>query len=97
MKRETRLLKALIAGAFASTLAACGTSVPVSVSGLETAAGDTVPGARGYELQDQDKIDEHVARMCAAGVYRRTLCDRHTKASAERRRELARQPKELTS
>lgn len=62
---------------------------PVSVAGLRSAVGATVPGASGETLADQDRIDEHVARACAAGVYTADECHRHTRASFERREELA--------
>jgi len=50
--------------------------------------GDDLGGAEGKTLTDQNKIDRNMARGCAAGVYSSAACDRHTKASAERRAEL---------
>ena len=72
-----------------SALAACGASNPASVSGLDRAVGQELPGAQGLTLEDQDRIDDTVARGCASGVFRRVDCTRHSGASAERRRELA--------
>jgi hypothetical protein len=39
-------------------------------------------------LADQTKIDRTMAPGCAIGLYTAAECDRHTKASAERRAEL---------
>lgn len=55
---------------------------------MRLAVGSSLPGAQGETLRDQDKIDDTVAGGCATGVYKAAECDRHTKASAERRREL---------
>ncbi|MDD9731620.1 hypothetical protein PVW46_17085 [Mameliella sp. AT18] len=41
-------------------------------------------------IEDQERIDETVARGCAAGVWTRARCADHTPASAARRAELAR-------
>lgn len=56
--------------------------------GLKLAIGDSLPGAQGKTVADQDKIDDTVAGGCATGVYSTVACRRHTTASAERRREL---------
>lgn len=69
-------------------LAACGTFAPKSVAGLKSALGDDLGGAQGKTLADQTKIDRNMARGCSIGVYSSSTCDRHTKASAERRAEL---------
>lgn len=66
-------------------LAACGISQPQDVPGLRQVVGNSLPGAQGLTLEDQEKIDDTVARGCAAGVYTGPECDLHTKASAERR------------
>lgn len=85
MQRMMRLL----AVASVSLVAACGTSVPVDVSGLDRAIGDELPGARGQTIEDQDRIDDTVARGCATGIFTRPACDRHSVVSADRRRVLA--------
>ena len=64
---------------------------PVSVAGLRLAVGSTIPGANGETLADQNRIDEHMARACAAGVYTPAECDAHTSAAAARRDELLEQ------
>lgn len=69
-------------------LAACSTLRPVNVAGVDRAIGDELPGAKGDTQEDQDRIDDTVARACAAGIYSTELCDLHTIASAERRTEL---------
>ncbi|WP_299800478.1 hypothetical protein [uncultured Ruegeria sp.] len=56
--------------------------------GIDRTIGDALPGAKGETLKDQDRIDDTIARACAAGIYRVKLCDLHTKASAARRAEL---------
>jgi len=56
---------------------------------LRQAIGNGLPGAEGKTLRDQDRIDDTVAGGCAAKVYTRTECARHTRASADRRAELA--------
>jgi hypothetical protein len=70
-------------------MAACSTLQPASVGGVERTIGDALPGAKGETIKDQDRIDDTVARACAAGIYRAELCDLHTQASADRRAELA--------
>lgn len=67
------------------TLGACMTSPPADVPGLTEAIGTSLPGAKGLTIDDQNRIDIHVARACKSGVYSKTLCDQHTKASKERR------------
>ncbi len=71
------------------TMAACSTLQPASVEGVDRVIGDALPGAKGETVKDQDRIDDTIARACAAGIYRVELCDLHTKASAKRRAELA--------
>lgn len=66
-------------------MAACSISQPVSVAGVDRVVGDQLPGAQGLTISDQNRIDDTVARGCAAGLYSRDLCNRHTFASAERR------------
>jgi len=73
----------------ASLMAACSTSQPASVGGVDRVIGDELPGAQGVTIADQNRIDDTVARACAAGLYTSALCDIHTVASAERRRDLA--------
>jgi len=70
-------------------MAGCSTLQPVSVSGVDRAIGDELPGAKGETVRDQDRIDDTVARACAAGLYSTEFCDLHTIASAERRAELS--------
>lgn len=88
MMRETKLTMRLLAVASVSLVAACGTSAPVSVDGLDRAIGDELPGARGQTIEDQDRIDDTVARGCATGIFTRPACDRHSEVSADRRRVL---------
>lgn len=66
-------------------LGACGISQPENVPGLTAALGDALPGAQGLTIEDQERIDETVARGCAAGVWTRARCADHTPASAARR------------
>lgn len=73
----------------ALSLAACSTSQPASVEGLNRVAGDALPGAQGLTVEDQTAIDITVARLCAAEIFVSEECSRHTKASASRRAELA--------
>lgn len=63
----------------------CSTLQPASVGGVNRVIGDALPGAKGQDIADQNKIDETVARACAAGLYSVELCNLHTLASAERR------------
>lgn len=70
-------------------MAACSTLPPASVAGVDRVIGDALPGAKGQTVADQDRIDDTVARACAAGLYALDLCNRHTEASAARRRALA--------
>jgi hypothetical protein len=65
--------------------AGCSTLQPASVEGVDRVIGDELPGAQGQTIKDQDRIDDTVARACAAGLYSTELCDIHTVASAERR------------
>lgn len=67
------------------------------MNGLTAVIGTTVPGTKGKTLADQNAIDRHVARSCAAKVYSKEDCNRHTRASAERRRELREQRQQQTS
>lgn len=80
--RLTRL--ALCFGA-ALMAAACSTLQPANVDGVRRAIGQELPGAQGRTLEDQDRIDDTVARGCAAGIFPVELCNLHTKASADRR------------
>lgn len=70
---------------FATMAAGCSTLPPATVTGLDAAVGDQLPGAQGLTLEDQDRIDDTVARGCAIGIYSPELCDLHTLASADRR------------
>lgn len=90
-KQAKRPMTLLCLGVAVATLAGCSTLPPVSVAGLRSAVGVTIPGTKGETLEDQDRIDEHVARACAAGVYTVEECDVHTSASAARRAELLEQ------
>ncbi|RWH21888.1 MAG: hypothetical protein E5X22_25850 [Mesorhizobium sp.] len=72
----------------ASTLAACTTSNVNGAPALRSAIGNSLAGAQGKTLADQNKIDKTMAPGCAIGLYTLAECDRHTKASAERRAEL---------
>ena len=79
-----RTLQSLILSS-AMALAGCGISGPVSVPGLTDVVGSDLAGAQGLTLEDQDKIDITMARLCAARAIPRQACDLHTPASAERR------------
>lgn len=50
--------------------------------------GNKLPGTQGLTLDDQDNIDDTVARGCAIEVYKRSACAEHTNASLKRRKEL---------
>ncbi len=52
------------------------------------ALGSSLAGAQGKTAEDQNRIDRTMAPGCAIGLYKPAECDRHTKASAERRAEL---------
>lgn len=73
----------------ASTLAACTTSAVSGAPALRSAMGNSLAGAQGKTLADQNKIDKTIAPGCALGLYTPIECDRHTKASADRRAEIA--------
>lgn len=75
----------LLIGALALTLAGCGPSTPVTVAGLSDVLGQSLPGAQGLNVEDQDKIDETVARGCRTRVFEPAKCALHTRASATRR------------
>ena len=92
MMQAMQLMTRLLAVVSVSLVAACGTSAPVDVSGLDRAIGDELPGARGETIEDQDRIDDTVARGCATGIFTRPACDRHSEVSADRRRVLAEVP-----
>ena len=89
MKPGSRVaaLASLVLSAFAA--AACTSSTPADATGLQLALGSSLPGAKGMTIADQDAIDDTVAGGCAIRFYDVGPCRRHTKASAERRRELA--------
>ncbi|RUX96138.1 MULTISPECIES: hypothetical protein [unclassified Mesorhizobium] len=72
----------------ALTLGACTTSGVKGVTPLRSAIGNSLPGAQGKTVADQNKIDRTMAPGCAVKLYTRAECDLHTKASAERRAEL---------
>ncbi|MDG4908707.1 hypothetical protein P9228_19975 [Mesorhizobium sp. WSM4898] len=72
----------------ASTLAACTTSGVNGVPALRSAIGNSLAGAQGKTVADQNKIDKTMAPGCALGLYTPAECDRHTRASAARRSEL---------
>ncbi|CDX55854.1 conserved hypothetical protein [Mesorhizobium plurifarium] len=55
---------------------------------LRSALGNSLAGAQGKTLADQNKIDKTMAPGCAIGLYTAAECDRHTKVSAARRSEL---------
>ncbi|MDG4895538.1 hypothetical protein P9272_18370 [Mesorhizobium sp. WSM4976] len=55
---------------------------------LRSALGNSLAGAQGKTLADQNRIDRTMAPGCAIGLYTPAECDRHTKASAARRGEL---------
>ena len=72
----------------ALTQVACTTSGVNGVPALRSALGNSLAGAQGKTVQDQNKIDKTMAPGCAIGLYTGAECDRHTKASADRRGEL---------
>lgn len=74
----------VLAGAQCSTI-----STPASVDGVKrTVTLDRLATARGKTADDQDRIDETMARGCAVGLATPSSCARHTRASDDRRREL---------
>ena len=80
--RSTTLWPLAFLALIAFGLLGCtGTSAPPSAAVI----GDRLPGAQGLTLEDQERIDDTVARGCAAGLYVREKCDVHTVASAARR------------
>ena len=86
-----RYAKALaLAGLSTSALllAGCTTSGANDAATFRQAIGSSLAGAQGKTVSDQNKIDRTMAPGCAVGVYTRAECDRHTKASAQRRAEL---------
>jgi hypothetical protein len=88
MMQLTTLARPLWTLALVLTLAGCGISQPVNVSGLSRVVGDDLPGAMGKTVTDQDKIDLTMARLCRTRVIPQQSCERHTVASAARRAEL---------
>ena len=80
-----RLIKLVVFLSVALMAAGCSTLQPASVEGVDRVIGDALPGAKGETIADQNRIDETVARACAAGLYSTELCNLHTEASAERR------------
>lgn len=72
----------------ALTLAACTTSDVSGVTPLRQALGNSLAGAQGKTIADQNKIDRTMAPGCVVELYTRAECDLHTKASAARRAEL---------
>jgi hypothetical protein len=83
-----KLIKRVAPLVVALAMAGCSTLQPESVLGVDRAIGDELPGAQGLTTKDQDRIDDTVARGCAAGLYSIDLCNRHTIASADRRASL---------
>lgn len=87
MLRRCLLVSAMmpvIAGAQCSTI-----STPANVDGVKrTVALDRLATAQGNTRADQDRIDETMARGCAVGLATSLSCQRHTRASDERRDEL---------
>lgn len=86
--RSSRLSRPAAALTTALLLAGCGTSGVSGVPALRQALGSSLAGAQGKTLADQNKIDRTMAPGCAIKLYTSAECDRHTKASAERRKEL---------
>lgn len=84
-----RLIAILPCSSAVLMLAACSTLQPVSVARVDRVIGDELPSAQGETIKDQDRIDDTVARACAAGLYSVDLCNLHTVASATRRAELS--------
>jgi hypothetical protein len=58
------------------------------VPALRQALGSSLAGAQGKTLADQNRIDRTMAPGCAIKLYTAAECDRHSEASAERRKEL---------
>jgi hypothetical protein len=52
------------------------------------ALGNGLAGAEGKTVEDQNRIDRTMAPGCALKLYTAAECDRHSKASAQRRAEL---------
>lgn len=80
------MLKRLLMGsALVALLAGCGTTQSINagqsdvVRGARGIVGTALIGAEGKTAQDQDKINETVARLCGTGVYTKSECARHDK------------------
>ena len=79
------LKKSLMVFALVALLAGCGTTQNISagqsdiVRGARGIVGTALIGADGKTAQDQDKINETVARLCGTGVYTKSECARHVK------------------
>jgi hypothetical protein len=86
--RFSRALRQAVLSLSATVLVGCGTSGINGVRPLRAAIGSSLAGAQGKTVNDQDKIDETMAPGCAVNLYTPAECDRHTKASANRRAEL---------
>ncbi|TIM24479.1 MAG: hypothetical protein E5Y74_01690 [Mesorhizobium sp.] len=86
--RFTRALTLACLLTSALMLAACTTSGASGVTPLRQALGNSLAGAQGKTVADQNKIDRTMAPGCAVKLYTRAECDLHTKASASRRSEL---------
>lgn len=91
LRRTTRMRfkRATILACLLTTawpLAGCTTSDVSGVPVLRAAIGSSLAGAKGKTVEDQNKIDGTIPRGCAVKLYTAAECDRHTKASVERRR-----------
>lgn len=86
--RFTRALTLACLLMSALMLAACTTSGVSGVTPLRLVLGNSLAGAQGKTVADQNKIDRTMAPGCAVKLYTRAECDLHTKASAARRAEL---------
>lgn len=85
--KRAAALVSIALSAFAAV--GCSPSTPADATGLRLALGGSLPGTKGLTIADQDAIDDTVAGGCAIRFYDVGPCRRHTRASAERRQELA--------
>ena len=83
MNWQTKLIKRGCAGAFALMVAGCGPSQTTSAQkdklNLSTRqiVGTSLIGAQGKTPEDQEKIDDTAAGLCATGVWTKSECARH--------------------
>ena len=78
-----KLIKAACFVVFASSVAGCSTSQavnakkPTLANSARAIVGTSLIGAQGASQGDQDKIDDTVAGLCGAAVWRPSECAKH--------------------